>query len=52
LRAAEQPAALAAASSGDWQALEATPEEGAHGNSESNLVTALNAQCAQSLGGG
>ncbi len=49
LRAAVQPAALAASNDGDWQALEATLSESSR-VSESELVPALTAQCAQSLG--
>ena len=51
LSSAEQPAALAAASSGDWQALAATLAEAANGIPEANLVGALGDQCRQTLGG-
>ena len=51
LSSAEQPAALAAASSGDWQALAATLAEAANGIPEANLVTALGDQCQQTLSG-
>jgi len=51
LSKAEPLAALAATSSGDWEALGATLGEAANnGISESNLISALNAQCAQTLG--
>jgi hypothetical protein len=48
LRAALQPAALAAGSDGQWQALMATLSESSRVN-ESELVIALSAQCAQTL---
>jgi len=50
LRDALQPAALAAGSDGQWQALEATLSESSR-VAESELVTALSAQCAQTLSG-
>lgn len=50
LRSALQPAALAASNDGQWQALEATLSESSR-VPESYLVTALSAQCAQSLSG-
>lgn len=51
LHHALQPAALAASSDGQWQALEATLSESSR-VPESELVTALSAQCAQTLAGG
>lgn len=51
LRNALQPAALAGSSDGQWQALEATLSESSR-VPESDLVTALSAQCAQTLSGG
>jgi hypothetical protein len=53
LSKAEPLAALAASSSGDWEALGATLGEAANnGIPESNLITALSAQCAETLGCG
>lgn len=48
LRDALQPAALAAGTDGQWQALEATLSESSR-VPESDLVTALSAQCAATL---
>lgn len=51
LRQALQPAALAGSNDGDWQALMATLSE-SNRVPESKLVSALSAQCAQSLSQG
>ena len=48
LRRALQPAALAASDDGQWQALEATLSESSRVR-EALLVTALSAQCAETL---
>jgi hypothetical protein len=48
LRAALQPAAIAGSSDGDWQALMTTLSE-SNRVPESKLVSALSAQCAQTL---
>lgn len=49
LRKALQPAAIAGSEDGDWQALELTLSE-SNRVPERYLVTALTAQCAQTLG--
>jgi hypothetical protein len=48
LRQALQPAAIAGSNDGDWQALMATLSE-SNRVPESKLVSALSAQCAESL---